>query len=110
MGFRIGSVAQAERDVGAGVFWRVGGGGNELANIEAFFACEVDHLMARRLIFSHFDGFDGVEHGVVEEEAESARICVEHLGHALAIGQKPDGDAGAGMALDGVEDRNEAPL
>ena len=86
MGFRIGGVAQAERDVGASVFRRIGGGGNELANVEALFACEVDHLMAWRLIFAHFDGLDGVEHGVVEEEAESAWVCVEHLSHALTVG------------------------
>ena len=99
------AVGEAHGDVGAAVDGRVGGGGNDLAQVEAFVGRLVHDLLAIDVLaLGDLLGGDQVLEALADLEAQVLLVQVEQGGNALAAGKHADADLGVVKALDVVED------
>ena len=57
MGFWIGGVAQAHRNIGAGVFFGIRRRRQQLAQIEIGIARQMNHFLANRYALGHHRGY-----------------------------------------------------
>ena len=99
------AVGEAHGDVGAAVDGRVGGGGNDLAQVEALVGRLVHDLLAVDVLaLGDLLGRDQILETLADFEAQVLLVEVEQGGNALAAGKHADADLGVAKALDVVED------
>ena len=99
------AVGEAHGDVGAAVDGRVGGSGNDLAQVKALVGRLVHDLLAvDMLALGDLLGRDQVLEALTDLEAQVLLVQIEQGGNALAAGKHADADLGIVKALDVVED------
>ena len=99
------AVGEAHGDVGAAVDGRVGGSGNDLAQVKALVGRLVHDLLAVDVrTLGDLLGRDQVLEALADLEAQVLLVQVEQGGNALAAGKHADADLGIVKALDVVED------
>ena len=103
------TVGEAHGDVGAAVDGRVGGGGNDLAQVEALVGRLVHDLLAVDVLaLGDLLWRDQVLEALADLEAQVLLVQIEQGGNALAAGEHADADLGVVKALDVVEDHGRA--
>ena len=103
------AVGEAHGDVGAAVDGRVGGSGDDLAQVKALVGRLVHDLLAvDMLALGDLLGRDQVLEALADFEAQVLLVQVEQGGNALAAGKHADADLGIVKALDVVEDHRRA--
>ena len=99
------AVGEAHGDVGAAIDGRVGGSGNDLAQVKALVGRLIYDLLAVDVrTLGDLLGCDQVLEALADLEAQVLLIQVEQGGNALAAGKHADADLGIVKALDVVED------
>ena len=99
------AIGEAHGDVGAAVNGRVGGSGNDLAQVKALVGRLVHDLLAVDVLaLGDLLGGDQVLEALADLEAQVLLVQVEQGGNALAAGKHTDADLGVVKALDVVED------
>ena len=99
------AVGEAHGDVGAAVDGRVGGSGNDLAQVKALVSRLVHDLLAVDVrALGDLLGRDQVLEALTDLEAQVLLVQVEQGGNALAAGKHADADLGIVKAPDVVED------
>ena len=99
------AVGEAHGDVGAAVDGRVGGSGNNLAQVKALVGRLVHDLLAVNVrTLGDLLRRDQVLEAFTDLEAQVLLVQVEQGGNALAAGKHADADLGIVKALNVVED------
>ena len=99
------AIGEAHGDVGAAVNGRVGGSGNDLAQVKALVGRLVHDLLAVDVLaLGDLLRGDQVLEALADLEAQVLLVQVEQGGNALAAGKHTDADLGVVKALDVVED------
>ena len=99
------AIGEAHGDVGAAVDGRVGGSGDDLAQVKALVGRLVHDLLAVDVLaLGDLLGGDQVLEALADLEAQVLLVQVEQGGNALAAGKHTDADLGVVKALDVVED------
>ena len=103
------AVGEAHGDVGATVDGRVGGSGNDLAQVEALVGRLVHDLLAVDVLaLGDLLRGDQVLEALADLEAQMLLVQIEQGGNALAAGKHADADLGVVKALNVVEDHRRA--
>ena len=109
-GLRIGGVDEADRDVGTGIFRRIGRRRHQPTDVEAGLARQVHDLLAGGFGLVDRDRLDGIGRAFTEKEAEPIAGGAEQHGDARAAGEYAGDDAGAGHLLDVSEQHGRTGL
>lgn len=107
MGFWIGGVAQAHRNIGAGVFFSIRRRRQQLAQIEIGIARQVDHLLADRCALGHHRRYR-ILHRILQQMPQFSRFTLEEMADALAGAIQANRHADIFKAFDFVEDHDRA--
>ena len=103
------AIGEAHGDVGAAVDGRVGGSGDDLAQVKALVGRLVHDLLAVDVrTLGDLLWRDQVLEALADFEAQVLLVQVEQGGNALAAGKHADADLGIVKALDVVEDHRRA--
>lgn len=99
------AIGEAHGDVGAAVNGRVGGSGNDLAQVKALVGRLVHDLLAVDVLaLGDLLRGDQVLEALADLETQVLLVQVEQGGNALAAGKHTDANLGIVKALDVVED------
>ena len=104
---RVGGVAHPQSDVRPRVHWSVGGGRDQLEQVEVRGIRPVDYLLAWGGAI-HYSGLDGVCGAGLHKAAQFLLFAAEQVGHPGPAGQHTDDHRCAGVALHVMEHHSGA--
>ena len=101
-GVRVGGVAHPQGDIWSRVHRGVGGGWNQLEQVEVRLLRPVYHLLAGGGVVHHH-GLDRVSSAGLHQVAQLLFFAAKQVSHPLPAGQHTDGHRRAGVTLHVVE-------
>lgn len=93
-----------------GILGGIGGGGDKLADVEARIRRPMHHFLTGCVVTVDHDRFYGMGQGVIHDEAEPVRCCVQQMGHPFAAPHHADEHPCVVKSFDGVEHHGRTGL
>ena len=106
-GVRVGGIAHAQRDVGAGIHRGIGRSGYQLEQVKIRVGGLVHHFLTGSRSVRH-DRLNGCLCTLAEKVSQFFFSDAKQVCHPLAAGQHADGNAGVRVTLDVVEHHGRA--